>query len=212
MWSIDNGVSPLYIIGLTGGIGSGKSTVGSMLAQLGAVVIDTDRVAREVVAPGSTTLQEIVRYFGHDVLQADGSLDRKKLGSLVFADETKRKILNKITHPAIKNAVREKLGQIEQRDPGAVVVIEAPLLIEAGMTEMVDEVWLVTVAPEIQVKRVMERDGLSYEAAMQRIGSQLPSSEQMAYSDVVISTGQSLEQVRREIKRQWRRLKSAARR
>ncbi|HHW06407.1 MAG TPA: dephospho-CoA kinase [Clostridia bacterium] len=202
----------MYIIGLTGGIGSGKSTVGSMLAQLGAVVIDTDRVAREVVAPGSTTLQEIVRYFGHDVLQADGSLDRKKLGSLVFADETKRKILNKITHPAIKNAVREKLGQIEQRDPGAVVVIEAPLLIEAGMTEMVDEVWLVTVAPEIQVKRVMERDGLSYEAAMQRIGSQLPSSEQMAYSDVVISTGQSLEQVRREIKRQWRRLKSAARR
>lgn len=203
-------MTPLYIVGLTGGIGCGKSTVGAMLAEFGAVVIDTDRVAREVVAPGSETLREIVQFFGDGVLQPDGSLDRKKLGALVFADEAKRKMLNQITHPAIKRAVQKKLAQIEQGDPEAVVVIEAPLLIEASMTEMVDEVWLVTVDPETQVRRVMERDGLSRETAMQRIRSQLPSAVQAAYCDVVISTGQSLNEVRREIEKQWRRLKKAA--
>ncbi|HHY59426.1 MAG TPA: dephospho-CoA kinase [Clostridia bacterium] len=202
----------MYTIGLTGGIGSGKSTVGAMLAELGAVVIDTDRVAREVVAPGSETLREIVQFFGTDVLQADGSLDRKKLGALVFADEAKRKMLNRITHPAIKKAVGEKLAQIERQDPEAVVVIEAPLLMEAGMTSMVDEVWLVTVDPETQLRRVMDRDHLSLEAALQRIRSQLSSAEQAAYSDVVISTAQSLAQVQREVEKHWERLKKAARR
>lgn len=198
----------MYIIGLTGGIGSGKSTVGAMLAELGAVVIDTDQVAREVVAPGQAALTEIVNYFGDEVLLPDGTLDRKRLGKIVFADEQKRQVLNQITHPAIKHAVNQKLEQIAQERPNAVVVIEAPLLVEAGMVDMVDEIWVATVEPEVQVERVMERDGLDYDAAWQRVQSQLPISARMAFSDVVIPTGQSLEELRQEIQKHWQRLKS----
>lgn len=201
-------MTELYIIGLTGGIGSGKSTVGAMLAELGAIVIDTDQVAREIVAPGQATLMEIVNYFGDEILLPDGSLDRKRLGAIIFADEQKRQILNQITHPAIKNVINQELAQIAQKQPSAIVVIEAPLLVEAGMMDMVDEVWLVTVEPEIQVKRVMERDGLDFDAAWQRVRSQLPSSAKMAFSDVVISTGQGLKELHQEIQKQWIRLKS----
>lgn len=202
----------MYIIGLTGGIGSGKSTVGAMLADLGAIVIDADQVAREIVEPGQAALTEIVNYFGDDVLLPDGSLDRKRLGAIIFADEQKRQVLNQITHPAIKDAINQKLEQITREKSGAVVVIEAPLLIEAGMVDMVDEVWLVTVEPEVQVKRVMERDGLDYDAAWQRVRSQSPSSDKIAYSNVVISTGQSIKELHREIQKHWTRLKSKLKR
>ncbi|NLC77074.1 MAG: dephospho-CoA kinase [Clostridia bacterium] len=198
----------MYVIGLTGGIGSGKSTVAAMLRELGAVVIDADQVARQVVRPGGKALAAIVEHFGEQVLSPDGTLNRPVLGAIIFQDENKRKLLNRITHPVIKEEIATHLEEIQAADPQAVVIIEAPLLIEAGMTEMVDEIWVVTVEPGIQVKRVMERDKLDYEAALRRVESQMTNEERLQYSQVEISAGKSLAEVRQQVEQEWRRLKT----
>lgn len=202
------GVSSLYIIGLTGGIGTGKSTVAAMLQELGALVIDADQVARKVVEPGSVGLQEIVNHFGPEVLLADGSLNRKALGAEIFKDAAKRELLNSITHPMIKAEIADELDEIRKNTPEAVVVIEAPLLIEAGMVSMVDEVWLVTVSTQAQIERVMARDQIDYNAALMRVNSQMSARERMAYSQVVISTDPGLEEVRQQVASEWQRVKN----
>ncbi|MDN5345512.1 MAG: dephospho-CoA kinase [Clostridia bacterium] len=196
----------MFIIGLTGGIASGKSTVAGILQGLGARVIDTDQVAREVVRPGQPAYQEIVAAFGRGILRPDGSLDRQALGRIVFSDAVAREVLNAVTHPRIREEVRAKIATLRQREPEAVVVIEAPLLLEAGMTDMVDAIWVVTAPAEVRLKRLMERDNLSLEEAASRLRAQMGERERLRYATRVIPTGGDLAATRASVLAAWREL------
>lgn len=182
----------MKVIGLTGGIASGKSAISRYLRELGAAVIDADLVARELVEPHTKGWQDIVEHFGPDFLRDDQTLDRKKLGSLVFASSPAREALNGIIHPLISKAVQEKVNGYRELGDYPLVVFDAPLLIEAGMTDLVDEVWLVAVPPEVQIKRIMERDHLTREAASLRLQSQLPLDEKTKYAHRVIDNNRPL--------------------
>lgn len=197
----------MIVIGLTGNIGSGKSTVARRLEQLGARVIDADRVAREVVRPGTRALQEIVEHFGAAVLTGEGELDRKKMASLVFADPGARARLNEITHPRINEAIRR---EIKKDAPSAgsctcsgVTVIEAPLLIEVGLHHDVDEVWVVRIDEEEQIRRVVERDGLPPEKARLRLAAQMPQAEKLKYARRVIDNSDNPAETIRQVDSHW---------
>lgn len=194
----------MFVIGLTGTIGSGKSTVARCLESLGARVIDADRVAREVVLPGTPALEEIARSFGPEVLNRQGELDRKKLGSIVFTDPQGLARLNGITHPRITEAIHRQVAQFaKDSPPDGVLVIDAPLLIEVGLHHDVDEVWVVKVDPEQQVKRLMERDGLTPREAHRRIAAQLPQQEKLAYAHRVIDNSGDPAETRKQVVRHW---------
>ncbi|MDH7577995.1 MAG: dephospho-CoA kinase [Bacillota bacterium] len=193
----------MLVIGLTGGIASGKSLVSRQLRALGALVIDADQIAREVVQPGKPAYQSIVREFGKEVLNPDGSLNRQALGRLVFSDPKKLDKLNRITHPPIIAEI-EKLFKIYRAlFPEKVVALEAPLLYEAGLEKMVDEVWVVFVDFRTQLRRLMERDGLSEEEARRRIEAQLPLAEKVKRAHRVIDNGGSPEETERQVRKIW---------
>ena len=193
----------MLVIGLTGGIGSGKSTVAEMLHGKGARIIDADRLAREIVEPGQPALKEIVIEFGEEVVLADGSLDRKALGAKVFHNEAARKKLNEITHPYVINLTKELLEETEREGKHKVAVIDAPLLLEVGMQEMVDEVWLTALDEKIQLERVLQRDKLTPKEAKKRISSQMPLEEKKKYADRIIDTSGTIEETEAEINRLW---------
>jgi dephospho-CoA kinase len=175
----------MRVIGLTGGIASGKSTVARLLAGQGIPVIDADHLAREAVAPGTEVLRQIAACFGPQVLRADGALDRDALAAIVFTEPALREKLEAIVHPAIKALAEQRLARLrEQAEPYAVYM--APLLIEAGITDRVDEVWVVYVNRETQLQRLMARDSISLEAAGQRLAAQMPMDEKARYGRVVI--------------------------
>jgi len=194
----------MIIIGLTGNIASGKSTVSGILKSMGAAIIDADKVAREVVEPGAPGRQMIVDCFGRDILQPDGSLDRGKLGRRVFADPAELAKLNAITHPLIFEQISAKLKQLEKSGDIKVAVIDAPLLIETGLHKNVGELWVVVVDPDIQVRRIMERDNLTRESAEARIAAQLPQQEKARLADVVIDNSGTPEQLRATVENLWR--------
>jgi dephospho-CoA kinase len=173
------------LIGLTGGIASGKSTVASQLSALGVWVIDADALAREVVVQGSEGLAEVVRVFGVDVLLLDGSLDREQLGRRVFADAEARKQLNGIIHPRIGKLSAERVEQASSSN-APYVVYEAPLLVETGANRGMAALIVVAAAPEVQLARVTTRDGLTLEAAQARLAAQLPLDVKLAAADYVI--------------------------
>ncbi|MRR58299.1 MAG: dephospho-CoA kinase [Deltaproteobacteria bacterium] len=205
----------MKVVGLTGGIASGKSFVAAILASCGAVVIDADQLAREVVAPGEPAYREIVAVFGEGILLSDGNLDRKALGRIVFSDPAARGVLEKITHPAI--AERASLGIDRERRRGArVVFYMVPLLIEAGLTSMVDEIWLVTVDGETQIARLMQRDKSSREEALRKIAAQMALDEKVAFADVIIDNSGDPEATEQRVRKEWealqQRLASADRR
>jgi dephospho-CoA kinase len=175
-------------VGLTGSIAVGKSYVTSVLADLGCRVLDADETAREVVAPGAAGLSAVVNAFGHDVLGKDGTLDRQRLGSLVFADEAQRKLLNSILHPHIIARQDEQLREWEREDPNAIAVVDAALMIESGGYKRFDKLIVVHCRPEVQLQRLMNRDGLSREEAQQRIASQMPQEEKRKFADYLIDT------------------------
>ncbi len=175
----------MRVIGLTGGIASGKSTVARLLAAHGIPVIDADQLARDAVLPGTPALAAVAALFGDGVLRPDGTLDRQALGGRVFADPSLRRRLEAILHPAIKVLAEERLAELRRRGE-AVVVYMAPLLIEAGATDRVDELWVVYVDRETQLARVMARDGLSREEAWQRLAAQMPMEEKAALGRIVI--------------------------
>lgn len=177
------------VIGLTGGIASGKSLVSETLKELGALVIDADTVAREVVESGSRGWKQVVESFGEDILYPDGTIDRRKLGHLVFADPKKLKLLNDITHPLILNKINSEIKKYRDLDQqtGKVMVIDAPLLIETGLHSLADEVWVVDIPEEVQVERLIRRDGMSREEAWSRINSQMPASEKKKLAQVIIN-------------------------
>lgn len=191
------------IIGLTGNIASGKSTVGGYLQSLGAKVIDADRIAREIVLPNTPALKEIVLSFGSGVLNEDLTLDRKKLAAIVFNNPQARKKLEQITHPRIEEEIKR---QIEYFSKSAVIILEVPLLIEVGWHKWVDQVWLVTVDEGVQIDRLMQRDKLSLEQAQKRIASQMSQQEKMKYADVIIDNSDSPEKIAKKIKGLWEKL------
>lgn len=198
----------MLVIGLTGNIGSGKSTVSRTLRELGAAVLDTDQVARDVVAPGTPALREIKETFGPKALKPDGTLDRVKVGDVVFKDPDALAKLNSIVHPRIIQAVDDwiKANQAKGKQAPPALVIEAPLLIEVNMHSMVDEVWLVKVDKEIQIQRVMARDGLSMEEAKMRLASQMPQEEKEKYAQRVIDNSGTPEKTKQQTYNLWQKL------
>lgn len=197
----------MLVIGLTGGIASGKSTVAGILRELGAKIINTDQVAREVVLPGQPAYEEIVAAFGRQVLQTDGCINRQALGRIVFNDAAAREILNAITHPRIRDKVLERLQDLRKEDPDAVVVIEAPLLIEAGMEKVVDAVWVVTAPERVRLKRLMERDNLSWQEAQSRLRAQMGEGERLRHATRVIPAGGDLAAMRASVLAAWQELR-----
>jgi dephospho-CoA kinase len=196
----------MKVIGLTGGIGSGKSTVSGFLAELGAVIIDVDRVGHEALKTDEARKRLAVE-FGKGILTASGEIDRTKLGKLVFNHRESLERLNQILHPIIFNMVDARLE--EYRRQGAdEVVLEAPLMLEVGRSSQVQEVW-VTVAPEATVlRRIRERTGLSEPEALARIRAQLPSEERIKHADVVIDTDCSLDELKNRVLALWMRNKT----
>src|SRR2546428_5442479 len=170
-------------VGLTGSIGVGKSFVAGVLAELGCHVLDADRTAREVVEPGSPGLCAIAEAFGHEVIREDGMLDRERLGALVFADEDKRLLLNSILHPYIISRQDGFLREWEAKDPQGIGVVDAALMIESGGYKRFDKLVVVHCEPEKQLQRVMARNNLSCELAVQRISGQMPQEEKKAFAD-----------------------------
>lgn len=192
----------MLILGLTGGIATGKSTVARMLVELGAVHIDADRLSREVVAPGETAWRAILDRFGCAVFQEDGQLDRKALAALVFSDPQKRVALNEITHPPIIALVRERLAEARASGAG-LVLLEVPLLYEAGLDSEVDWVAVVAAAEATQLERLLQRDCLLESEARQRLAAQMPLSEKIRRAHFCLNNNGSLEDTRRQVQELW---------
>lgn len=188
----------MIIIGLTGGIASGKSAAVHFIEERNIPVIDADKLAREIVEIGSDTLKDIVYVFGEGILNEDGSLNRKNLADIVFRDAFKLKELNTITHRRIGILVKDKLSEYE-KEGEKIVVIDAPLLIESGLSKLVDIIWVIDVDVKTQIERVMERDSATEEEAKSRIYSQLPREERVKWADIVIYNNESLEELKKNI-------------
>ena len=197
------------LIGLTGGIASGKSLVAGELKRLGAYLIDADEIAREVVKTGLPAYNEIVKEFGEKILNPDKTINRKELGRIVFSNPELRKRLEQITHPRIRKKIEAEISAIKAKNPKAVIVVDAALLIEGGLYKKMDKVIVVCADEKTQIKRLTERDGLAIEDAKNRIASQMPLKEKRRYADFVIKNveGKSREEVKEEVKRVFDRLK-----
>jgi dephospho-CoA kinase len=191
----------MKVIGLTGGIASGKSTVSSLLRQLGAIVIDADVVARQVVEPDQPAWKEIVAAFGPGVLNEDRTLNRPVLGARVFNQPELLAVLNHITHPRVIERFQQQLKEIEEQFPEAVVVLDVPLLFEANMDKLADEIWVVWVSEDIQLDRLMARDGMSREEALKRIKAQMALAEKARRADRIIDNSRNLEDTTCQITR-----------
>jgi dephospho-CoA kinase len=194
-------------VGLTGGIGSGKSEVSKRLAAQGAVVIDADAIAREVVAPGTDGLAEVVEAFGKEILRADGELDRPRLGDIVFADPALRGKLNAIVHPR----VGARMAELEREaGPGAIVVHDVPLIAENAMASAYDLVVVVDVPPRIQVERLVRRRGMTREQAQARIAAQASREQRLGIAGIVIDNSGSLAELDRQVGDLWAELRRRA--
>ena len=193
-------------VGLTGSIAVGKSFVLGVLRELGARTIDADQIARECVEPGGPGLTAVVDEFGESVLNADGSLDRAKMGAIVFSDETKREKLNSILHPFIIARQDEIMQQWEKEKPNAVAVIDAALMIESGGYKRFDKLVVVHCRSEIQIQRLMKRNNLSLEQAEARVKSQMPQEEKRKYADYLIDTSGAFAETRQQVETLWRTL------
>ncbi|MGN7383242.1 dephospho-CoA kinase [Chlamydia abortus] len=186
-------------IGLTGGIASGKSTVASILVERGAVLVDADRIAREVVLPGTELLEQVANRFGQAILNPDGSLNRKKLGEIVFADDAARKDLEGLLHPQIRLRMKQRMQEAEDTDPGRLVVVDVPLLYESGLQQMFEQVMVVYVPRSKQLERLMARDGITAAQAEQRLNAQMDIEKKRELADIVINNEGSLTDTIRQI-------------
>lgn len=192
----------MLVIGLTGGIGTGKTQVSKVLEELGAAIINADLLGHEVYQPHTEAWEEVVKAFGEGVLTASGEVDRKKLGAIVFSDTDALGRLNAITHPRIYEKIHGRLERLREKGR-EVVVVEAALLLEAGWTSLVDEVW-VTASPESQVvQRLQSRHNLNEEAIRARIRSQMPQAERLQRADVVVDNGGGLAELRGRVRQLW---------
>ncbi|QRX91700.1 dephospho-CoA kinase [Streptomyces noursei] len=193
-------------VGLTGGIGAGKSEVSRLLASYGAVIVDADKIAREVVEPGTPGLAAVVEEFGAEVLAADGTLDRPKLGALVFSDQEKLKALNAIVHPL----VGARSAELEaSAGPDAVVVHDVPLLTENGLAPLYDLVVVVDATPQTQLERLVRLRGMAEDEVRRRMAAQATREERLAIADLVIDNDGPLEALEAQVREVWERLRGA---
>jgi dephospho-CoA kinase len=197
----------MRVIGLTGGIASGKSLVAGFLEEMGAVVVDADQLAREVVKPGTGSYRAIVDFFGEIVLQEDGTLDRKALGRIVFADPEARARLEQMTHPAILRLAEERLDE-ERRKGTEIAFYMVPLLLEAGLASSVHEIWVVYADEGTQIERLMKRDKIGRDEAMRKIAAQMPMEEKVKFGQVIIDNRGTPDETRRQVLELWRELRS----
>ena len=194
--------------GLTGGIATGKSTVAKMFARKGAYLIYFDLIAHEIIRPAEPAWEKIVQEFGSEILTTDQSIDRDKLGKIVFHDSRKRRLLEEITHPAITRKWHDKLNHIYQLDPEAIILSETPLLFEKRMQSSLDAVILVYCPANIQIKRNEERNNLDETEAKKRLSAQLPIDEKIKYSDFVIYNDGTLETTKKQVEAVWQELQN----
>ena len=191
-----------FVIALTGGIGTGKTTVARILQELGLTVISADQVGHQLLRPGTAVYEEVKQAFGPEILDAEGRIDRRLLGQIVFGDPEKRQRLNDLTHPAIIARIKTEAQALKQA--GQDVVVEVPLLFEAGLDTKkamgFDEIWVVAASPAVQLARVQARDGLGTEEARRRIGAQLPLRVKIAHADVVIYNDGTKTELKEEVK------------
>jgi dephospho-CoA kinase len=197
-------------VGLTGSIAVGKSFVTGVLAELGCHVIDADQVARSVVEPGTEGLKRVVEAFGPQVLRADGTLDRKRLGAIVFADQAQRARLNSILHPLIIEAQDAQLRRWEELDPNGIAVVDAALMIESGSYRRFDKIIVVHCRPESQLRRLMKRDKIDEQEARRRIAAQMPQEEKKKFADYLIDTSNDFAITRRQVVKVYEALKADA--
>lgn len=195
------------LVGVTGGIASGKTVVAKMLEALGAPLIDFDVLARQVVEPGKPAFTQIVDYFGKEVLQEDGALDRKKLSRIVFRDTERRNQLEGFTHQPIYEEFLKRMSDITEQDAEAIIQAVVPLLIEKNLQSMFDKVLVVYVPEEQQIERLVKRDGISRKEAAHMLKAQLPIDEKLAYADFVVNNEGSMEETKRQVEEVWRELK-----
>jgi dephospho-CoA kinase len=193
----------VLVVGLTGGIGSGKSTVSALLAERGAVVVDADLIAREVVEPGQSALAAIVERFGASVLGADGTLDRPALGSIVFADDAARVDLERITHPAIRDRMMQRLGELSSTEE--IVILDVPLLVESAKkgNRLAQQVIVVDCPEEVAIARLVDQRGMDADDARQRISAQVSREERLALADFVIDNSGSRDELSEQIEACW---------
>jgi dephospho-CoA kinase len=187
------------IIGLTGGIGSGKSTVSHLFVARGAKLVDADAIAREVVELGSPILDEVVAAFGEEILHPDGRLNREQLGNLVFQNPALKKQLENILHPPIRQLIRTRMNEFESADPEGLVVVDIPLLFESKLESMFEHVVVVYVPEEVQITRLIAREGWSEDVAKRRIATQMPIEDKRLRADTVIENQFSLEQTANQV-------------
>ncbi|MGQ9860179.1 MAG: dephospho-CoA kinase [Thermodesulfobacteriota bacterium] len=199
------------LLGVTGGIASGKTTVANMLSELGAPIVDFDLIARKVVEPGQPALKEIVDYFGTQVLQQDGTLDRKKVSEIVFKDVEKRKKLEGFIHPRMGEEVLRQVNALAEKDPNAIIQMVVPLMIEMNLQYQCHKLLVVYIPEEMQIQRLMERDSITRDQAMAMLKAQLPIEEKLRYADFVIRNDGSLEETRRQVEELWAKLKEIQR-
>ncbi len=192
--------------GLTGSIAVGKTFVCNVLRELGCHVLDADRTAREVVEPGTDGLRLVVEHFGEGILNPNGELDRKKLGSIVFADKEKLELLNSIIHPLVIDKQDEWLREMEAADPNGIAIVDAALMIESGGYRRFDKLIVVWCQPDLQIARLIERDKLSEDEAKRRIASQMPQDEKKKYADILIDTSGTREETAERTKAVFRKL------
>jgi dephospho-CoA kinase len=204
---IVEGGMALTVVGLTGGIASGKSTVSSLLKDKGAAIIDADEIAKEIMSKGKPVWVNVVNHFGEQILNDDKSdIDRKKLADIVFSDRVKLEALNSLTHPEILKEIKKQLENYKKAGR-KVIVIDAALLLESGLDTFVDEVWLVVVDEKTQLERlVMREKDMDFAQALNRIKSQMPLKEKLKYANRVIDNNSSIEETREQIDEIWREI------
>lgn len=197
------------VLGITGGIATGKSAAMKVLESLGAQTMSADQIAREVLVPGTDAYREVVERFGEQILRPDGSIDRPALAALVFSDSEAREALNSITHPRIIRDTQKRIDRFRAApdSPDSVLAVEIPLLIECGLESMVDQVVLIAAEQETQVGRLTSRSNISPEEAIRRIRAQMPLSEKMDHADHIIWNEGSLEDLRESLRSLWERIR-----
>jgi dephospho-CoA kinase len=201
----------MLIVGLTGGVASGKTTVSQILTKEGAYLIDADQIARDLVHPHTPAWNELTKVFGKEILQEDGSIHRKRLAGKVFSDPEQRNLLNQILHPRIRAEMNKRVKEIGEKDPNAIIVIDAALLIELGYHQAMDKVIVVSATERQQIERLKKRDGMDQEEAQKVLSSQMALEEKMKVADFVICNERSIEETKRKVREVFQELKRIAR-
>jgi dephospho-CoA kinase len=197
---------PMLHVGLTGNIASGKSQAALMFAELGAHIIDADRVVHQLLSRGTRTYQKIIDVFGNRILDANGEIDRKSLGQIVFSNEEKRKLLNRLTHQDVGAEILRRIFELEQKFSSGIIMVDAALMVETGSYKMYDRLIVVTCDPSLQITRLMNRDQLSKEAAIARMNAQLPIEEKIRLANYTIDTTGTLKKVHDQVEAIYRDL------